>query len=73
MKYNSDVILKGDFKINCLQPNKITQRWLNALETNKFQLLIKEPTRVKKESKTLIEHIYATHLSMVKEAVSKYL
>ncbi|VDI44092.1 Hypothetical predicted protein [Mytilus galloprovincialis] len=73
MKYNSDVILMGDFNINCLQPNKIPQRWLTALETYNFQQVIKEPTRVTNESKTLIDHIYVTSLSMVKEAhVSKY-
>ncbi|VDH96030.1 Hypothetical predicted protein, partial [Mytilus galloprovincialis] len=36
MKYNSDVILMGDFN-NYLQPNKIPQRWITALETYNFQ------------------------------------
>ena len=52
----------GDFNINCLQPNKIPQRWLTALETYNFQQVINEPTRVTNESKTLIDHSEFLHV-----------
>lgn len=73
LNYNNDITLAGDFNIDILPPNKPPQKWQQVLEAYNLHQLINEPTRVTKDSKTLIDHIYVTNLDQVYEThVVKY-
>ena len=48
--------------MNFCPPCKPSQKWLSILETCNLKQIVNEPTRVTKESKTLIDHIYITNL-----------
>ena len=73
MSWNSDIILMGDFNMNYLPPIKPCQKWLNILEAYHLHQQVTEATRVTKDSKTLIDHIYVTHKDMVQKInVPKY-
>lgn len=73
LNYSNDIIIAGDFNIDLLPPSKPPQKWQHVLETYSLHQLINEPTRVTKDSKTLIDHIYVTNLSQVYEThVVKY-
>jgi hypothetical protein len=64
VSFNSDSVLTGDFSMNILPPCKPSQKWLSILETYNIKQIVNEPTRVTKESKTLIDHIYITNLDV---------
>jgi len=54
--------------MNFLPPCKPSQKWLSILETYNLKPIVNEPTRVTKESKTLIDHIYITNLEKLQES-----
>ncbi|CAC5368829.1 unnamed protein product [Mytilus coruscus] len=58
--YNDHIVLAGDFNIDFLQP--LHKKWECILSVyNIFQLVNYEPTRVTKNSVTLIDHLYSTN------------
>ena len=63
-EYN-EIILLGDFNIDLLKPQIQWQKTLDSL--NLYQL-IKSPTRVTANSKTLIDHIYVSEPKHVLES-----
>ena len=70
ISFNSDIVLTGDFNMNFLPPCKPSQKWLSILETYNLKQIhvVNEPSRVTKESKTLIDHIYITNLEKLQES-----
>jgi hypothetical protein len=46
----------------------LSQKWLSILETYNLKQIVNEPTRVTKDSKTLIDHIYITNLEKHQES-----
>ena len=68
ISFNSDIVLTGDFSMNILPPCKPSQKWLSILETYNIKQIVNEPTRVTKESKTLIDHIYITNLEKLQKS-----
>lgn len=55
---SKEYILLGDFNIDLLKPNKA---WIDRTQLNNLEQLINTPTRVRANSKTLIDHIYVTN------------
>lgn len=53
----SELIILGDFNINLNTPNL---KWSNTLKQQNLVQLIKQNTRVQKNSQSLIDHIYVT-------------
>ena len=58
--FSDDVTLLGDFNMNFLAPNKPPVKWLSLMETYNLNQIIDKPTRVTKDSQTLIDHIYTS-------------
>ena len=54
--------------MNVLPPYKPSQKWLSILETFNLKQIVKKTTRVTKDSKTLIDHIYITNLEKLQES-----
>ena len=67
ISFNSDIVLTGDFNMNCLPPCKPSQKWLSILETYNLKQIVNKQI-VTKESKTLIDHIHITNLEKLEES-----
>ena len=57
---NKEIIILGDINKDLLNSN-IKSEWSNVISTQGFKQIIKEPTRVTSNSKTLIDHIYTNY------------
>ena len=64
-----EIILLGDFNLDLKKTNKQTKkkkkkkknpRWKNSFDSYNLHQIVKSPTRVKQNSKTLIDHIYVS-------------
>jgi len=55
---NKNCIIFGDFNIDLVNKTTSVQEYINNVELHNFQQLIEKPTRVFKNSSTLIDHIY---------------
>jgi len=55
---NKNCIILGDFNIDLLNKTPAIQEFINNVEFRNFRQLIDKPTRVFKNSSTLIDHIY---------------
>jgi len=55
---NKNCIVFGDFNIDLMNKTTIINEFLNNVEFRNFRQLIDKPTRVFKNSSTLIDHIY---------------
>ena len=54
---NYRAVICGDFNINILKSNNLSSRYIDAVENNGFNQLIKQPTRVGYNSETLLDHM----------------
>lgn len=73
---NKDIYLLGDFNINFCQINGSDSfnntKWTDMVSKFYLKQLIKSPTRVTKQSSSIIDHIYCTNADLVHSAfVSK--
>ena len=50
-------VICGDFNINILKSNNLCSKYIDAVENNGFNQLIKQPTRVGYNSETLLDHM----------------
>ncbi|CAC5381836.1 unnamed protein product [Mytilus coruscus] len=57
--YNDHIVLAGDFNIDFLKP--LHKKWKCILSVHDIYQLVNEPTRVTKNSVTLIDHLYSTN------------
>jgi hypothetical protein len=55
---NQNQIIIGDFNMDLKQNNEITKSYRDLLKVNNLINLINKPTRITKDSKTLIDHLY---------------
>ena len=53
---NKEIVLLGDFNINLLEHNNLSQNWLQITEAVNLIQLVKAPTRVTDRSATLTDH-----------------
>jgi hypothetical protein len=65
MKYDTNVLLMGDFNIDLMKPQ---HHWESTLELFGLSQLINEPTRITDKSSTLIDHIYTNNVNIVSNA-----
>ena len=54
---NYRAVICGDFNINILKSNNLSSKYIDAVENNGFNQLIKQPTRVGYNSETLLDHM----------------
>ena len=64
---NTEMIIMGDFNIDLTQENHKTRKWKHLMNTFGLTQTVKEPTRVTKNSATLIDHVYTSSLNTVEE------
>ena len=64
-----EVIILGDFNMDLMQPNN---RWLLNCQNFNLNQLIDIPTRITRDSETLIDHIYSTSPHQIVEACCPY-
>ena len=57
---NKRFILLGDFNIDLVSTVCQRNSWINTFQNYNLTQIIKEPTRITSESKTLIDHIYVS-------------
>ena len=57
---NKKFILLGDFNIDLASTVCQRNSWINTFQNYNLTQIIKEPTRITSESKTLIDHIYVS-------------
>ena len=63
---NKNYIILGDFNINLLKNDDKTERYKELLKIYNLENLINTPTRVTKNSKTLIDHLITNEKSIIK-------
>ena len=56
---NKEIVLLGDFNINLLEHNNLSQNWIQITGAVNLMQLVKAPTRVTDRSATLIDHAYS--------------
>ena len=59
---NNELIILGDFNINLNSPNN---KWDNLMRQHSLLQLINQPTRIQKNSQSLIDHVYVTDLAKI--------
>ena len=57
-KVNHKCILLGDFNLNLLDENYHVENLINIMQQHSYETVITKPTRVSKNSATLIDHIW---------------
>jgi hypothetical protein len=65
---DSNLSIHSTSSLGVLPPYKPSQKWLSILETFNLKQIVKKTTRVTKDSKTLIDHIYITNLEKLQES-----
>ena len=55
-------VICGDFNINILKNNLLTQKYINSIHSNGFSITPSEPTRVTNSSATCIDHFIYQNL-----------
>ena len=70
---NHGIVLTGDINIDLLKQNKTTQKFVNDIESLNLSQIIKTPTRVTKNSKTLIDHFYVDNTLLVSSTKNEYI
>jgi len=74
------LIIAGDFNVDLLQNNYLSNTWSHIFESNGFHQLVTEPTRVTNSSSTLIDHVLSrecikiqkTQVSVLKYCISDH-
>ena len=64
---NKNIIICGDFNINLLQTTNESNNLIDLMKRCNFTQIIKSPTRIGKNSLTLIDHIYVNNLDIINE------
>ena len=54
---NDRVIICGDFNIDILKTNNLSSKYIDSIEGNGFDQVIKQPTRTGNTCDTLLDHI----------------
>ena len=62
---NKEIIVVGDFNFNILSNEPSSIKWLEKIEDLGLTQLVMEPTRIKGNSSTLIDHILVSHPNSV--------
>ena len=66
---NRDWIVLGDFNFDILQSSALSKSYLNVVSSHNYQQLIQNPTRVTKNSSSLLDHISTKiHSSKIKNS-----
>ena len=61
---SSPIIICGDFNIDTLVNNLVSQKYTNIIESNGFDFLIENPTRITDSSATCIDHFIARDIDI---------
>ena len=78
LNQNLPLLISGDFNIDLLKENAVTDRYEDMLLSNQMTQLVNSPTRIAKTSSTLIDHVLVSstlraHASVINTCISDHL